>query len=461
MSLDTHVKTILDSWTLQRGYPVVGVHRLYDKVGGIHFTQNRFMDEVLEEPAKIVWHVPVNIATQNSPNFEQTTADLWFSTAEHHHEPTESQPRAADDEWMLINKQQGYYYRVNYDDKNWGLIAKELNGEGFKKIHLLSRAQLMDDALDLARYNHLNYAVALQLVNYLSQETDLVPWRAADPGLTEMYRLVRDSEQTGFFMQFMRDLSDKFYTNLGAVSKSTDDHLTRLARILALKWCGRSGHVQCWADTLQQMTEVIYKGAVIEADLKSNVYCTGMRSANATVFNDFLKIARESTTDRAAILTALGCNEDESVHGAALDEILKDSSFTDAEKQTFFNNLYTNSANGYRTVLAYINGDNADAVKNLYGGAAYGNRLYDIAAYATTTEARDQIEAVLVRYTAEITDANKARVRASMAANIAWVTANGKEVQQFLISMYDDVAASVLASTSMIVVAALTSYYLF
>lgn len=72
------------------------------------------------------------------------------------------------------------YYRVLYDEKNWYLIIATLrNSTTYNTIHLLNRAQLIDDAMNLARAGLLDYKIALDVTAYLQYETELVPWRSA------------------------------------------------------------------------------------------------------------------------------------------------------------------------------------------------------------------------------------------------------------------------------------------
>ena len=50
--------------------------------------------------------------------------------------------------------------RVNYDKKNWELIRQQLIKD-HTAIHVINRAQILNDALNLAKSNHLDYETAL------------------------------------------------------------------------------------------------------------------------------------------------------------------------------------------------------------------------------------------------------------------------------------------------------------
>lgn len=72
------------------------------------------------------------------------------------------------------------YYRVNYDVTNWQLLANYLQSpQTFSKIAPTNRAQIVDDALTLARAGKLDYRIALNLTRYLVNEFEYVPWRSA------------------------------------------------------------------------------------------------------------------------------------------------------------------------------------------------------------------------------------------------------------------------------------------
>ena len=85
---------------------------------------------------------------------------------------------ASSDQWIIFNVDQVGYYRVNYDETNWLLLAKQLQ-EDHSAIAVLNRAQILDDCMNIARAGSLSYKVALELTRYLRNEREYAPWKSA------------------------------------------------------------------------------------------------------------------------------------------------------------------------------------------------------------------------------------------------------------------------------------------
>lgn len=83
---------------------------------------------------------------------------------------------------------------MNYDAANWMALTRQLN-KSHTDIHVLNRAQLIDDAFALARAGHVNYTVPLRLTKYLTKENNTVPWRSAMKGFEYLLERMPRSEQ--------------------------------------------------------------------------------------------------------------------------------------------------------------------------------------------------------------------------------------------------------------------------
>lgn len=173
------VKEIMDTWTLQTGFPVVHVIRDY---AGRKFKlrQERFvLKETLNATARSeeLWWIPITYTTSRVKNFESTQPVVWLKR-EKEIEIEDSELREED--WIVVNIQETGYYRVNYDEENWHLITKHLSDPlKYREIAPTNRAQLLDDALNLAKGGYLDYKIALDVTKYLAHEEDYVPWKAA------------------------------------------------------------------------------------------------------------------------------------------------------------------------------------------------------------------------------------------------------------------------------------------
>jgi aminopeptidase N len=91
----------------------------------------------------------------------------------------------------LLNAKQSAYYRVNYDEVNWRMLHKQLKEDHSKIALPENRAQLLDDAFNLARAGLIPYSTPLNMATYLGVETEYPPWRAAFVAIGHLYQMFR------------------------------------------------------------------------------------------------------------------------------------------------------------------------------------------------------------------------------------------------------------------------------
>lgn len=59
------------------------------------------------------------------------------------------------------------------------MLIKVLNDpHRFQEIHPINRAQIVDDAMNLALTGRLDYKTALNVISYLSHERSYIPWKS-------------------------------------------------------------------------------------------------------------------------------------------------------------------------------------------------------------------------------------------------------------------------------------------
>lgn len=92
------------------------------------------------------------------------------------------------------------FYRVNYDLKNWNRLIAELKSN-HKTIHVLNRAQLIDDSFNLARAGELPHSIPFTLVTYLQKEDDFIPWYSVLNSMSYIVERLRRCPHTGAQVQ--------------------------------------------------------------------------------------------------------------------------------------------------------------------------------------------------------------------------------------------------------------------
>jgi hypothetical protein len=89
-----------------------------------------------------------------------------------------------------------------------------------------TRAILIDDALNLARMNMLDYEVAFDLLSYLmddeKDEVTLHPWLSALKNLNYLYKTMEEQPNFQVVENFMRDIVNAVYNKINDLKYSRD-----------------------------------------------------------------------------------------------------------------------------------------------------------------------------------------------------------------------------------------------
>ncbi|XP_052844757.1 aminopeptidase Ey-like [Drosophila gunungcola] len=216
------IKIIMDSWTLQTGYPVINVTRDYEAKTA-KLSQKRYLLNTNISRADLgeCWWVPLSYTNQAEKDFNNTSPKAWMECGDN----GESLPKTihglpGPDQWVIFNNQLSSPYKVNYDAQNWKLLIQTLNSEEFQTIHVVNRAQLLDDVMFFAWTGDQNYHVALQMMNYLQRERELLPWRSALEHLQILSVIYRQTSNFKFFKTLIAKLITPVYEQLRGINNT-------------------------------------------------------------------------------------------------------------------------------------------------------------------------------------------------------------------------------------------------
>ncbi|CAG5041327.1 unnamed protein product [Parnassius apollo] len=312
-AFDGDVAVVMDSWTLQTGFPVLTITKDYD-TGEIEFKQERFVliNNTLEDQKSPVWWIPVSYTTAAEKDFESTRPQLWLRGERSIVVKNISISR---NDWIIANIQQTGFYRVNYDQHNWELLIKILNDPSrFQEIHPINRAQIIDDAMNLALSGRLDYRTALDITSYLTHERSYVPWKA---GLVALGYIDAMLSKGAYYLEYKRHvlrLVAGAARELGWAGERAESVVRAQQRVALLATACHLRHVAClehavrlYANWMLSANPDAYNE--IHADIRSTVYCVGVQTGGARewrfAWDRFTEASAPS--ERELLLSVLGC----------------------------------------------------------------------------------------------------------------------------------------------------------
>lgn len=294
-------------WTQTPGFPLVSVKR---ENLTLKLTQKRFSRDGISHNLTERYNIPITYAI-DSDNYADTTPKFIFRMDELGEKSANLSK--IPQKYYILNTMQNGFYRVNYDEGNWKNISEALQKADHDKIHVINRAQIVDDLFNLARAGIVKYDMAINIIRYIKKEKDYIPWLSAfTHGLTFLSQRVSGEADTEVFSWFIRDTVDEIYKHLTFVGTKTGDKRTDIYnRVNVLTWACKYGHEDCIKES--KALYATYKtGTKVHKDLRSIVYCNAIRDGTTADF-DFL-FNKFTTEDIAAeqlnILSGTGCTKD-------------------------------------------------------------------------------------------------------------------------------------------------------
>ncbi|KAF5272303.1 hypothetical protein FQR65_LT04961 [Abscondita terminalis] len=293
------ISDIMTLWDSQPGYPVIYVTKTNENIS---LQQERFFTDNSYDNTT-TWIIPITYVREGYPedDFTTTTAQAWMVNN------TMEIPLTSNG-WVLLNKQQMGYYRVMYDENNWNQLVNQLINKNHTAIHLLNRAQLIDDAFTFASVDIMNYTKVLDFSNYLIKETDYVPIGAFLKHISVINnKLSYESGRKGFKIFLEKIFTGSILNTITMQERANDTLENKYLRIELINWLCRLGNKQCTSYAL----DAFNKNSTISPDMQEPIYCGAMRTANPDIWISLYEKLEEETNDliRSRIINGLGCSE--------------------------------------------------------------------------------------------------------------------------------------------------------
>ncbi|XP_004640661.1 aminopeptidase Q isoform X2 [Octodon degus] len=363
--LPATIKSIMDSWTHQGGFPVITLN-----VSTGVMKQEPFYLGKVENQTLLThngtWIVPI-LWMKNG-----TVQPLVWLNKSSKVFP-EMQVSDSDHDWVILNLNMTGYYRVNYDKLGWKKLNQQLERDP-KAIPVIHRLQLIDDAFALSRNNYIDIETALDLTKYLAEEDEIIVWHEVLANLLtrDLYSDVKNYDIYPLLKKYLLKRLNSVWNvyasiireNVGALQ---DDYLAliSLERLFATA-CGFD-----LEDCFQLSRELFRKWMnhpenEIPYPIKNVVLCYGIALGSDKEWDFLLNIYTDTAEEEEKIKLAyaLSCSRDPWILSRYMDYAITGSPFT-------FNETNVIEAVAASEVGRYIAKEflvnNWQAVKKRYG----------------------------------------------------------------------------------------------
>uniref|UniRef100_A0A1A9WJU0 Aminopeptidase n=1 Tax=Glossina brevipalpis TaxID=37001 RepID=A0A1A9WJU0_9MUSC len=375
MDRKVNLNTIIGSWGLQTGYPLLRVTRNY-RTNNAYITQERFLlnSSHASIAPKNCWWIPITFTNASRLDFYGFKPSHWLECNGNERINITLKSVAARNDWVIFNVQIMGLYRVMYDKNNWILLNRTLNSKNYTDIHVLNRAQLIEDSLTLAWAGHIHYNLTLDILNYLQYEENYLPWRTALRGITKLDNVLKSYTETyKIFTDFVGYLLLPTYNSMQGLNITEDEnettHIAIMHRTQITYW---ACHVEI-DDCVQAAKKYFndWKASnvnKIPVNLRLAVYCTAIKYGDQSDWEFLwqylqgLKVPSEQRT----VIQSLCCSRNGTILSNFLHLIFNDTKYIRRQDSAAAFEGITRNQVGFQLAKDYLDG-HVDELYEYYG----------------------------------------------------------------------------------------------
>lgn len=440
---DHTIKTIMDTWTLQEGYPLVTITRNYTN-NSITLSQKRYLlDRYTSNQTSnyinpftsfpFQWYIPFNYMTSNglsslnwlAPNETRILSNVVLST-----------------DWIVFNVDEFGFYRVNYDELNWQLIIDHLkiNRSSFSSV---TRAQLIDDSFNLARSTDLNATLALELATYLINETEYVPFSAFSTNIRYLSLMFSQDEQNNAYRNLQKLIQileqNRYDATVWSINTNSQalNYLNRQLNALITNDLCTNGYDICINDAIKYYRQWRLDPDTypIAPDGRTIAYCHGIKNGTTDDYEHMRDLYKQTNdqVEKSRFGYALTCTRNVILLEQLLNTTLTNDYIRLQDASRFFSNIRLQPG-GQKLAWRFISQQWTELVAK-FGSVSFA--LSDIVGsvlrYVNTQQELETIQQ-FVKDTDTLSTAERAFLLSieNIQANIRWMNTVGRDTSAWL-----------------------------
>ncbi|GAV84937.1 Peptidase_M1 domain-containing protein/DUF3358 domain-containing protein [Cephalotus follicularis] len=428
------VNLIMDSWTKQKGFPVISVK---SKDRTLEFDQAQFLSSGF--PGDGQWIIPISLAVNSynkCKNFllqskcERVDISELLSSSDNSSSSFEETNQEKNDKnlWIKVNVDQSGFYRVKYDDELTALLRKAIKNNF---LSATDKFGILDDTYALCMAGSESLSSLLSLMDVYRKEVDYIVISELLDVCYSVVDISRDAipDLVNEMKEFCINILLFSAERLGWDPVPGESHLNALLRGKVLMALAAFGHNKTHEEAMKRFQALLddRNTPLLKADTRRAAYVAVMRNASHTNrkgFESLLSLYRESDSvqEKEHILRHIASCPDPDIVLEVLNFLVSD----EVRDQDIIYGLYGISIEGRETAWTWLK-DNWDSIIGKYGsGVLHSHFFISIVKPLSSNEKADEVEAFFESRTKPTFAMNlkqsieQIRIKASSRRSVSW-----------------------------------------
>ncbi|KAM3925882.1 aminopeptidase N-like [Leptodactylus fuscus] len=432
VTLPASIEAIMNTWVLQMGFPVVTINTADGSITQKHFLLDPNSTVTAVSPYNYTWYVPISYITKTSD-----LRNVWLTKER----DTNNEFRITGDNWLLANIDVTGYYRVNYDDGNWNRLFNQLE-TNLTVIPVINRAQIIDDAFNLARAQIVSTTRALETTKFLVNDVEYMPWQAALSGLSYFTQMFDRSDVYGPMKAYMRQQTAPLYNYFKGLTNDwtvRPEGLTeQYNEVNAINTACSYGITEC-TDLASKLFREWRNTSIngIHPNLRSSIYCNAIANGGEEEWNFLWDQFRNTTNAQEAdkLRAGLACSREPWILNRLLEFSLDPTKIRKQDCLTTITNV-ANNVIGQALAWDFMKNNWQQLVNDIGAGMSFGNLINGVTRrFASESELQQlrQFKQINTDNNVGFGSASRALEQAieKTQANIIWVNQNKAAVKEW------------------------------
>ena len=418
------VKTIMDTWLKQMGYPVVTINSIQSENSNkLEISQSRFLatniigssnkKDVLEQ----TWKIPLRIKSSDEDDIEILLENRNAEIDIPHQKP------------LIFNPDQTGFFRIIQPSNQLPALREMVQN---KSLAATERLGLQNDIYSLGRAGYIKATEFLNLVSAYTDEEDTSVWRDIAGNIGDLDSLLSEEEIYPLFKKFALGLFLPLANKMGWKEAENETHLKILLRSLALSQAGYFGDQVTINRASELFEDLIKRDKPVPPNLRGCVYSLAALGGDKTTYEQLWTLQQKTSLqeEKMRLLGALSRFQEKELLSDLLNRTLSD----DVRSQDTVILVTTIAMNSYGRHLAWeFIKSNWEEFDKRYGRGGFAlMRLASIPGNFSGNSMVDDVSNFFETHPAPAASLTIKQSIEQIKVNTRWLEINNSEIGNFL-----------------------------